>query len=397
MSPTERLYYADPLLLRFTGRVIAHGAWNGAPSLVLERSAFYPESGGQMGDRGRVAGLAVTDVQVADDGAVHHVVAGALPAVGAEVEGEVDRDRRRAHMALHTGQHMLSRALADVAEAATVSSRLGETSCTIDVDREVLDERRVAEAEDLVNAIVDDDTAVRAFFPTADELAKLPLRRAPKVTGNIRIVAVGDFDFTPCGGTHCTRTAQVGLVKVIGLERYKGKARVSFSAGPRARRDLWQDADLLRDLGRELTCGPRDVRTAIERLRRELSDAREALGHARGRIAEAAAAELAARAEANGGLAVGVVDDAGVELLRAVATRITARPEAVAILAGRTGDGMAAMVSRGSTSRFDCGAFLKRAAAAAGGRGGGRPEHAEGRLPKEADWPAIVASLLAER
>ena len=124
---------------------------------------------------------------------------------------------------------MLSRALADVALAATVSSRLGETACTIDVDQEVVEERRIAAAEDLTNAIIDDDVPVRAFFPTEEELAALPLRRRPTVSENIRVVAVGDFDVSPCGGTHCTRSAQVGLVHVTGVERYKGKLRISFS------------------------------------------------------------------------------------------------------------------------------------------------------------------------
>ena len=106
------------------------------------------------------------DVQVDDAGRVHHMLDGALPDVGLVIEGEVDRERRRVHMALHTGQHMLSRALADLAHAATVSSRLGETACTIDVDQEAVEERRIAAAEDLVNSVIDDDFTVRAFFPT---------------------------------------------------------------------------------------------------------------------------------------------------------------------------------------------------------------------------------------
>jgi alanyl-tRNA synthetase len=389
---TERLYYADSLLLAFEARVVAHAAHGGAPSIVLDRTAFYPESGGQMADRGELGGAKVTDVQVDDDGVVHHMIDGTLPEVGATVTGSVDRARRRVHMALHTGQHMLSRALADVAAAETVSSRLGETSCTIDLDRESIDERRVAEAEALVNSIVDDDVAVRAFFPSPAELAALPLRRAPKVTDNIRVVAVGDFDFTPCGGTHCLRSAEVGFVRVTGLERYKGKVRLAFSSGPRARAELFREADVLRDLGKAFTCGPLDVPAAVGKLERALDESRAALGRVRGRLADALATTLAAEAAASG-RAVAVVDEAGPDLLRAMGTRITAEPGAVAFLAGRGPDGLAVLVARGAASTFDCGAFLKRAAAQAGGRGGGRPERAEGRLPVEADWPALVAAL----
>src|SRR5688572_21690419 len=114
---TERLYYDDPLLLEFHAYVKGQSNLGGKPSVILDRTAFFPEGGGQMADRGRLAGLEVQDVQVGDDGALHHVVAGERPAVGTEVVGQIDFARRRVHMALHTGQHILSRALLDVAQA----------------------------------------------------------------------------------------------------------------------------------------------------------------------------------------------------------------------------------------------------------------------------------------
>jgi alanyl-tRNA synthetase len=424
---TQRLYYDDPLRLSFDACVVRNASWEGAPSVVLDRTAFYPEAGGQMADRGLLGGHPVTDVQVDDAGVIHHILdlrEGASPllsmgapppkprsglvtigapppnprsglGVGDAVTGSVDRARRRAYMALHTAQHMLSRALADVAMADTVSSRLGESACTIDLDRETLEERAVAEAEDLVNAVIDDDVPIRAYFPTAEELASLPLRRAPKVTGDVRVVVVGAFDVTPCGGTHCTRSAQVGFLRVTGIERYKGKARVTFSAGPRGRGELWREASVLRDLGRAFTCGPFDVPLGVEKLRRELGEARDTLGLVRGRLADAIGAELCEAARATG-RAVAVLDDAGPDLLRALATRITtAAPAAVAFLAGRGSEGLAVLVARGAASTLDCGAFLKRAATEAAGRGGGRPERAEGRLPRDADWAALVARLAA--
>jgi alanyl-tRNA synthetase len=395
-APTERLYFEDPFLTHFSGRVLAHARWQEAPSLVLDRTAFYPEAGGQMADRGVLGGHALVDVQVDDAGVVHHVLApgAALPAVGEVLEGQVDAARRRAHMSLHTGQHMLSRALEDVAGARTVSSRLGETLCTIDVDADSLAEAQVAEAEARVNAVIDADVPIRAFFPTPEELARLPLRRQPKVSENIRVLQIGDFDVSPCGGTHCTRSGQVGLLRVVGVERNKGKARVLFSAGPRARAGLWAEAGVLRQLARDFTCGPLEVPAAVEKLRRELTEAREALGLARARQAEADAAALLQQLQrAPGQPCVGVLDG-GAELLRAVAARLTQVPGAVVLLAGRTPEGLAVLVARGPGSDFGCGAFLKRAAQEAGGRGGGRPESAEGRLPAGTDWPALVARLL---
>jgi alanyl-tRNA synthetase len=385
---TERLHHDDPLLLKFTAQVRAHGSWQGKPSLVLDRTAFYPESGGQMADRGTLGGLAVVDVQVGDDGVVHHLVDGALPAPGTDLAGEIDRVRRRVHMALHTGQHMLSRALVDMARGETVSSRLGENACTIDIDREKVDERDLARAEDLVNDVIESDVAVRQYFPEAGELASLPLRRALKVTENIRVVAIGDFDVSPCGGTHCLSSGQVGLVRITGVERYKGKIRLTFSSGRRARLELGAQADLLRALGRDLTCGDSEVPAAIAKLRRELSETRELLGQSRARLATLAAEELIAKA-AGEPTVVASFDAVDADFLRVVAKRVT-EAGLVALLAARGAEGQHVLAARPASSSFDCGALIKKAAAASGGRGGGRPEMAEGRLPPGADWQALA-------
>ena len=245
-----------------------------------------------------------------------------------------------------------------------------------------------------MNSVIDDDVSVRAYFPEAAELATLPLRRKPTVPDHVRVVVVGDFDVSPCGGTHVTRTAQIGLVRVTGVERYKGKARVSFSAGTRARGELFGEAGVLRSLGKQFTCGPDHVPAAVDKLRRELDGARHALGRARGRVAESIAAELVAAA-APGAPIVALVDDAPIEVLRAIATRITKSPGGVALLAGKEHEATPVLASRAADAKVDCGAFLKRAAQAAGGRGGGRPEHAEGRLPAGADWLAAAAKALA--
>jgi alanyl-tRNA synthetase len=394
---TPRLYYDDPLLLAFDARVVAHGVWNGAASVILDRTAFYPEAGGQMADRGTLGGAAITDVQSDDAGVVHHLVDGPLPALGAELHGEIDRLRRRVHMALHTGQHMLSRALLDVLGGETVSARLGETACTIDLDVDKVDEAGLARAEDLVNAVIDDDVPIRAWFPEAGELSALPLRRPPKVSDHVRVVEVKGFDVSPCGGTHCLSSAQVGLVRVTAVERYKGKIRVTFAAGRRARDELWRHHDLLRGLSRELTCGPSEVATALDKLRRDLQETREALGSARSRMADAAAEEMVRTARAKGEpRVVAAFAEAGVEVLRQVAKRVTAEPDLVAILAGGAKDGTQVLIARGAASTFDCGAFLKKLAQAAGGRGGGKPDRAEGRLPAGVDWAALVAGNLQE-
>jgi alanyl-tRNA synthetase len=393
---TTLLYHHDPLLWAFRGTVVAHGRLGEADSVILDRTAFYPESGGQMADRGVLGGRPVRDVQIDDDSVVHHVLDGELPAIGADLEGVIDRERRRVHMALHTGQHMLSRALVDVARGETVSSRLGETACTIDLDLGAVPEAELARAEDLVNAVVDDDAPIRAFFPAPQELAALPLRRRPKVSENIRVVAIGDFDVSPCGGTHCLRTAQVGLLKITGVERKKGKIRVTFVAGGRARAELGAHADTLLGLGRELTCGPEGVPAALARLRRDLQDAREALGQARARLLGQAIDALLSEARAEGrSRVVAFFEDIDVEGLRFAAKRITAEAGWVALLGGNAGEGgVHLLCARAPGADFDCGAFVRGVATSAGGRGGGTPDRAEGRVPPGAidaeSWAKIA-------
>jgi alanyl-tRNA synthetase len=349
-----------------------------------------------MADRGRIDGRAIADVQEDDGGVVHHLLEAdaALPPVDAQVRGEIDAKRRRAHMALHTAQHMLSRALLDEAAAATVSARLGETQCTIDLDVPSITERLVARAEDLVNDVVDDDRTVRAFFPTPEELDKLSLRRAPKVSANVRVVEVAGFDVSPCGGTHCDSTAQVGLVKVLGLERYKGKIRLFFTAGPRARADLARSRDAIDRLSRTLTCGSADVETAVEKLRQELADERAVAKLRLGELARLRADALVRGSEQDPIIAQ--LERASVEELRRVAGCIVDRGR-IAVLAGGGDGGMTPLVvSAPAVGDFDAGATIKRIAAIGGGRGGGRKEHAEGTLPANADASSVVAAALGK-
>ncbi len=396
---TERLYYDDSRLLRFDAEVIGHATHEGQPSVLLDRSAFYPEAGGQMADHGELCWgdmrRPVIDVQQDAEGRVHHLLGGEalLPAVGDRLQGTIDKTRRLTHMALHTGQHMLSRALQLECGADTVSSRLGENECNIDVDKEALSDGLLGKAEALVNSVIDDDVMVRAFFPTNAELARLELRRTIKVADNVRVVQVGDFDNTPCGGTHCTSSAQVGLVRIVRTERVKGRLRVLFTAGPRARGQLFGEQDALYRLARSFTCGPLEVEDAVERLRAERKELNKELGVTRGRLAEGTADELLRDAEQRGEkVIVAAFEGADATFLKVVAERLTRGPRA-ALLAAPSDDGTFVMLARGEGSDVDCGALLKAAAQATGGKGGGKPALAQGRLPGRVDWPTLIATL----
>jgi alanyl-tRNA synthetase len=383
---TRRLYHDDAYLRRFDAQVTAITTHKGQPAVVLDRTAFYPEAGGQLGDRGMLAGIAVLDTQETDD-AIVHVLGGEPPAVGTTITGELDWKRRRQHMAQHTAQHLLSGALLDRAAAPTASARLGESALTIDVARDRIPEPDLAAAEDLSNDLIDDDLAIRAWFPAADELAALKLRRDPKVTADIRVVAIGDFDFSPCGGTHCERTSQLGVVRITGAERYKGMTRVTFTAARRGRAELFARDSVLRGLASQFSCGPAEVPAAVDKLKRVAEAADTELTALRSRLANLIIAQLGG----TGPVVAALPGDA--ELLRSVAAKLVTGGRD-AILCAPDPEGATVVIFRAAGSALDCGALWKKLAASAGGRGGGRADRAEGRLASPiADWDALIAEL----
>lgn len=401
---TEKLYWQDPHRATFE----THGArvvdYQGKTAIVLERTLFYPEGGGQLGDVGSLTignvVAKVVDTQIDDAGVIHHVLERPVSFdAGAAVEGTIDLERRLDHMAQHTGQHALSRALADEARAETVSARLGATSCTIDLSRPAIYDSELHKAEDLVNAIIRSDVVVRSHFPNADELAKMPLRRQPKVADGIRIIEIDGYDFSPCGGTHVTRSGQIGQVRIVGIEKYKGGVRVTFHAGLRALADARAKHAVLGAAAADLTCGVLDVPAAIGKLRADLKAARTALDAAReelaGLVAKAMRDALPPASERPSPIVVPVLrpnDD--ITALRVLAGKLSEDPRVVALAGGvdpQTAE-LVVVVQRGRDGALDCGAFVKAQAAERSGRGGGKAERAEGRFARGTSLEVLAAA-----
>lgn len=374
---------------------------------MLDRTVFYPEAGGQLADRGTATwdspggsvSATIVDAQVVGDGDVaHHIElpeGAALPLAGAEVHVTVDAARRRLHMSLHTGQHMLSRALLDLAGAPTISSRLGASTCSIDTPLDALTDEAVADAEALVQSVVQEDRPVRALYPTPEELARLPLRRDPKVQGLIRVIDVDGFDMSPCGGTHVVHTSQVGALHVTGVDRYKGGHRITFHAGHRSLDDYARKDRALQAIIRATSSGVEEAPAAVVRLDAQLRDARREITGLRKRLARSMARDLLA--ETAGGPVMVLLDGDTVETVRAIASAIADQPAGIAVVAARADDGFQIVAQRGdgADARFEAGAAIRRICQATGGRGGGRPERAEGRAPADAR-AALRVALAAE-
>mgnify|MGYP002624497988 FL=1 len=248
---TRRLYHEDPRCRTFQATVLsARPGPDGTRDLVLDRTAFYPTGGGQPHDRGDLDGFPVVDVLEEGESVVHRV-RGDFGATS--VTGTVDWDRRIDHRQQHTGQHILSAACLAEAKAETLAFHLGEVTCTIDLGREDLDQADLERAQAAANAVVLDDRPIRVdWFERPEDLPDTVRKEAPPV-GRIRLVSVEDFDASPCCGTHCERTGQVGLIQILGTERQRGGLRVEFVCGGRALRDYARRHAALRDAARVLS------------------------------------------------------------------------------------------------------------------------------------------------
>ena len=230
---TEKLYYEDPYCTAFTGRVLSCEKSKAGWSVVLDRTAFYPEGGGQPADRGTLGGVRVTDVQE-QDGVILHTCDGPVEP-GADAEGSVDWARRFDHMQQHSGEHILSGLLCALYDCSNVGFHLGADTVTIDYDR-VLTEEQVLEAERRANAVIWRDTPAEITFPSHEELERLHYRSKKELTGQVRIVAFPGADCCACCGTHVRSAGQVGLVKLLTCQKFRDGVRIEMAAGGRALR-----------------------------------------------------------------------------------------------------------------------------------------------------------------
>ena len=393
---TERLYYRDAYLREFDAQVLARRTMNGRPAVVLDRTAFYATAGGQPNDLGVVSTAVESAVQVVDvvaeNGSIWHVLAGELR--GDTVHGAIDWDRRFDHMQQHTGQHVLSQAFIEACDAETAAFHLGERYSTIDISRTDLDSATLVRAEAAANAIVDAALPVTATFVRPEELVQLPLRKPPKVTENIRIVQVLGFDWSACGGTHVANTSQIGLIKVIGTERRGSELRVTFLCGRRARADYARLKALAQGLVARYTAAEDDILELLDRRAAELEALRKDVAELERQWSGSMAASLWSEAEERGAVRlVAVALDASVDRAKKVAQDLRARPGVVACI-GVRGERPQIIVTRSDDVAADSAQLLRAAVAAAGGRGGGRPDWAQGGVPSNEALDAALGAVL---
>ena len=373
---TERLYYTDPYLREFDATLVDTVSYDGRTALVLDRTAFYPESGGQPADAGAFHDVRVLDVVDADDGRILHVVDRA-PSV-TKLRGTIDWTRRFDHMQQHTGQHVLSAAFDGLLGVRTESFHLGTDDSTIDLAREVT-AADIERAETEANRIVWEDREVAVRFADADEARTLGLRKETSRQGTIRLINIRDFDLSACGGTHVARTGAIGIIAVAATERFRGGSRITFRCGNRALAGYRALRDIVSGSVRVLSVAPPELPSAIERLQSDARELRPQNKAFQEQVAVGRADALAAGAEVIGDLRVVAASLEGWDAngLKLIASRIVEQPGYAVVLVSEPPPS-AIVVARSNGLQVDSGAVLKAIAAQFGGKGGGRPELAQG-------------------
>jgi alanyl-tRNA synthetase len=408
---TDRLYYHDSFLYNFDAEVRST-LETPRPAIVLDRTAFYPTSGGQIHDTGWIvspdldpnfANLRVTEVADTEDGQVVHYLEAPLKNVepGTRVRGKVDAARRRDHMQQHSAQHVLSAAFVHLFNMPTVSFHMADDYCSIDLDTPNLDKDKIESAEHLANEIVLENRPVDIQFVTRDEAEKLGLRKLPPVEREqLRLIDIHDFDLTACGGTHVAFTGQIGGIFLRKTEKARHGYRVEFVAGQRAVTTARRDFSALTETAASFSSGIYDVPQQARKSLDEIRSLQKQREQSQDELASALAASLLAETPEEHGrkLVVRTFSARDLNFLKLLAQKLTRQsPTAIALLA--TDSPQPALVFAQSAGQpHDMSALLKQTMAKLGGRGGGSKDLAQGGAPKAnglADALAAAAQSLA--
>jgi alanyl-tRNA synthetase len=389
---TERLYYTDSYLHHFTARIVDRSP--DGLTVYLDRTAFYPSSGGQPFDTGSLGGVPVVDVVDEEDRIAHRLAAPAPAevAIGATVDAAVDWSRRFDHMQQHSGQHLLSAVFEELYHLKTVSFHLGTDSSTIDLEGVAIDARVLSAVERRANDLVYENRPLHVAFEHAAEVQGL--RKPSGREGTLRIVSIDGLDRSACGGTHVHATGEIGSILLRKTEKIRQAARVEFLCGARAVRRAHADYDALAKAAQLFSAPPDDVPAVIAAQLEALRAAEKARKKLELDLAAYQGRELYDTTvpgpdgfrRISRRLEKGSVDE-----LRALAQNFTAREKAVFLAA--LNDPPSILLAVSADAGLDAGKLVKEAVAAAGGRGGGTPRIAQGSVADASLLEGLLARL----
>lgn len=397
-SETGRLFWEDPLLEQFEAVVLAcEKKKDNGCRVVLDRTAFYPEGGGQPSDEGAIGEAEVVDVQE-EEGRIVHYTDRAVE-TGQVAECSIDWGRRWDHMQQHTGQHLLSCVVLDEFGAETKGFHLGSGDSTIDLTVE-LDDSQLALAQGKANALIEADLAVATRIVNRDDPAVQKARRVPPDMDSFRLVEIEGVDAVPCGGTHVSSTARIGGIHVLasGGRKVHSLYRIAFVCGGRIGENLARLDRLAFDLSRLLTTGPESFIERFEDLQEQNKDLMREVADLRSAVVPLRARALLEAAEPVGSARVVLarIDDLPAETLPSIAAALTAGPDVVALLGAEVAGAGRLVFARSESIDADMGALLAEAARIMGGGGGGAPNHAAGGGPEGGALDAALTSSLEQ-
>lgn len=387
---TDRLYYQDCYLREFRAHLV--DSQENAGRIYLDRTAFYPTSGGQPHDLGTVNGLQVADVIDEGENIVHILAPGEASTLSGAVECRIDWLRRYDHMQQHTGQHLISAVLMELFGFSTLSFHMGAETSAIELSTPDLTNDQIEVAEGRVQELIAMSLPVSIGFDTAEAVGSI-LRKPSERTGTLRIIQIAGIDRSACGGTHVRSTSELGPIQLRKTEKVRGNVRIEFVCGQRAQRRIRQDFRLLSDLSRLTSVAIDDLPAQALALRDRLALAEKER--------ERLALDLAARA----GEAEYDASTAGPDGLRRASWRVPSlrseerarasafikRGKAVAVVVGVNPS--AVLVAASADTGLDAGSILKKALGSIGGRGGGSSTVAQGNVPVGASLDALFTAL----
>ena len=403
---TDRLYYRDSFLYEFDAEV-REIQDTPKPAIILDRTAFYPTSGGQIFDTGTIATvndtLKITEVADAEDGRVIHYLEVPPKSLqpGAKIHGQIDTSRRRDHMQQHTGQHVLSAAFVRLFNMQTVSFHMGDDYCSIDLDTPALTRDQIERAERHANEIILENRPVEIRFVTRDQAVNLGLRKLPPAERDeLRLIDIRDFDLSACGGTHVNRTGQIGCILLRKTEKVRQGWRVEFVAGQRAvamaRRDFTTLTETAALFSAHIYDLPIQARKSLDEIRSLRKQREQSLEE----LAEAQAASLLTQTPEENGrkFVISTFSDRDINFLKLLAQKITRLATKATALLGTTSPQPSLVFAQSVGQPSDLGALMKDTMAKFGGRGGGSKDMAQGGLPKpESVSPALDHASAALR
>lgn len=404
MSATERLYYTDSHLTEFEARVTGvaeYGDVGASPmstAVILDRTAFFPTGGGQPSDTGTLNETRVVEC-INEDDRVLHIIEGPPLEVGARIVGRVDWPRRLDHLQQHTGQHLLSQAFVQLFKAETRSFRMTEKVAEIDVALEDASDEHIGQAVELANNVIWEDRPISIRQVTQEEAASLPLRMDSAREGELRIIEIEGFDLCPCGGTHAMRTGEVGIICVRSWERAKGLVRIEFVAGGRVLKDYTSANRTARQVASLFSAGRDEAAASVSRL---LEENKQLLRQVR--ALEEATARLDAedllkqpRDVAGGAQLIShIFYGRSPDSLKKIALAIIAHPRMVVLLGSRDAQEARLVFARSADAPGDMNALMREACQLLDGRGGGKPDMAQGS-GRDASKLAEALDAAAER